>query len=131
MLNPLLARDEHPEPARPARRRRRSNGHSQHVAELAASSAPATRDGVHRRWDRSDLSRRTSSATGAHVLNVRPSQAEREFSVRKSKLLLLAIVALFMTLSAGAFADDPAPATSASAAPAPLPPYFSGANAEG
>jgi len=40
-------------------------------------------------------------------------------------------VAFFMTLSVGAFADDAAPAASASAAPAPLPPYFSGANADG
>ncbi len=49
----------------------------------------------------------------------------------KHKLLLLALVAFFVTLSTAAFADDPAPAASASAAPAPLPGYFSGANAEG
>jgi Amt family ammonium transporter len=53
--------------------------------------------------------------------------------VSKYKLLLLALVAILMTLSTGAFADDPAPAAAAtaSAAPTPLPPYFSGANAEG
>jgi ammonium transporter, Amt family len=61
--------------------------------------------------------------------------------VSKYKLLLLALVAFFVTLSAGALADDPAPAASAapaaapaaaaSAAPPVLPPYFAGANAEG
>lgn len=50
----------------------------------------------------------------------------------KLKLLLLGLLASFATLSTAALADDtPAAAPSASAAPAPLPPYFSGANAEG
>lgn len=50
----------------------------------------------------------------------------------KLKLLLLGLLASFVTLSTAALADDtPPPAASASAAPAPLPPYFSGANAEG
>jgi Amt family ammonium transporter len=58
--------------------------------------------------------------------------------VSKFKLLLLGLLASIATLSTAALADDPAPpaaapaaASASAAAPAPLPPYFSGANAEG
>jgi Amt family ammonium transporter len=55
--------------------------------------------------------------------------------VSKYKLLFLGLLASLATLSTAALADDPAraaaaPAASAAAPPA-LPPYFSGANAEG
>ena len=60
-------------------------------------------------------------------------ELEREISVSKYKLIFLALLGLIATLSPAALADDAAPAAapSASAAAPVLPPYFSGANAEG